>query len=178
VPLVIVSAAISDVVEGAIDYVAHEVQGIKRDLVHVIANQSSKCPITKQIIGFKDPLMHTCNKDEVVHQYFKNSKDTHETDLLKRHNVIVMGDLIDDIKMAKYLHEHDDDILSVGFFNNPKKDGEQLLREYEKHFDMVVVNDGNLHFLHYFLDTLARYEGKNLEKASDHILHYEDLRDH
>ncbi len=67
-----------------------------------------------------------------------------------------MGDLIDDIKMAKHLHQHPDDILSIGFFNNPLKDGEDMLREYEQHYDLVVVNDGNLHFLSYFLNTFAR----------------------
>lgn len=107
-----------------------------------------------------DPLVHTCNKDEVVHQYFKNSRDKKENDLLKRHNIIVMGDLIDDIKMAKHLHESKEDILSIGFYNNPSKDGEKLLLEYEKNFDMVVVNDGNLHFLHYFLSRLGHHEGK------------------
>ena len=66
-----------------------------------------------------------------------------------------MGDLIDDIKMAKHLHKSDEDLLSIGFFNNPGKDGEELLLEYEKHFDMVIVNDGNLHFLHYFLSRIA-----------------------
>lgn len=80
--------------------------------------------------------------------------------MLKRRNIIVMGDLIDDIKMAKYLHETDDDILSIGFFNNPGKDGEELLLEYEKNFDMVVINDGNLHFLHYFLSRFGHHEGK------------------
>ena len=62
-----------------------------------------------------------------------------------------MGDLIDDTKMAKCLLEHEHDLLTIGFFNNPKKDGPELLEKYEKHFDIVIVNDGNLHFLHYLL---------------------------
>ncbi len=89
-----------------------------------------------------------------------------------------MGDLIDDIKMAQHLHQTDNDLISVGFFNNPAKDGQKLLEEYEKHFDMVVVNDGNLHFLHYFLMRLGHFEGKNeMPKSSRASIKYEDLKD-
>lgn len=70
---------------------------------------------------------------------------------MKRKNLIVMGDLIDDIKMARHLHESEDHILKVGFMNNPMKDGHRLVEEYAHHFDLLVLNDGNLHFLHYFM---------------------------
>ena len=39
---------------------------------------------------------------------------------------------------------------------------------------MVVVNDGNLHFLHYFLMRLGHFEGKN-ECPSASMIKYEDL---
>jgi hypothetical protein len=61
------------------------------------------------------------NKDEIVLNYIKNHSKSEE--LVKRHNIIVMGDLIDDIRMAKFIHSHDNDLLKIGFFNNLKKDG-------------------------------------------------------
>lgn len=95
-----------------------------------------------------------------------------------------MGDLIEDIMMAKHLHDHEDDILSIGFFNNLKKDGERLLVEYQKNFDVVVMNDGNLHFLHYFLNMMGKNEGraqisKRAAKAFESMLTFEDfLKEH
>eukprot|EP00347_Sterkiella_histriomuscorum_P010977 403374216 len=188
VPLVIVSAAVADVVEKAVDKLIMQMNTkqikilndhiIDPSIVHVIANKTKKCPQSHKILDFEDPMVHTCNKDDVVHQYFKREKQ--ERDLLKRRNLIVMGDLIDDIKMARHLHQSDEDLLSIGFFNNPEKDGEELLMEYEKHFDMVVVNDGNLHFLHYFLsriatNTLPEYS-KQQQSLHEHIM-YEDLQE-
>jgi hypothetical protein len=68
----------------------------------------------------------------------------------------------------------------VGFFNNPGKDGEELLREYEKNFDMVVMNDGNLHFLHYFLSRIATHndpENLSHQKTFQNHIVYEDLKE-
>ncbi|CDW82484.1 5-nucleotidase [Stylonychia lemnae] len=194
VPLVIVSAAVADVVEKAVDKLSKSIKieqlvkesqsrksqahhqhgsthfGINPDVVHVIANKSKKCDEGKKILGFHDPLVHTCNKDQVVHNYFKNHQSQQEQQLLRRRNLIVMGDLIDDIKMAKHLHQSDEDLLTIGFFNNPAKDGHDMLVEYEKNFDMVIVNDGNLHFLHYFLTRIATQslsENTNIAYASN-----------
>ena len=47
---------------------------IDPEIVHVIANKSLKCPDSKKIVGFESPIVHTCNKDEVVHNYFKREK--------------------------------------------------------------------------------------------------------
>lgn len=146
VPIVIVSAALTDIVERSIDLLIEEIGSegdkIDRNLVHIIANNSDFCPQTQKLKGFLDPLVHTTNKGDVVKHYFNTSK--HAEELLKRHNIIVMGDLIDDIKMASHLHEVEDDLLSIGFFNNPQKDGMKLLHEYENNFDMVISDDGNL----------------------------------
>lgn len=65
--------------------------------------------------------------------------------------------------------------MTVGFFNNPAKDGDALLHEYEKAFDMVVVGDGNLHFLHYFLMQMGHLEGRNPCPSIRKMLRYEDL---
>lgn len=35
-----------------------------------------------------------------------------------------------------------------------------MLLEYEKHFDIVIVNDGNLHFLNELITKIGHYEGK------------------
>ena len=90
-----------------------------------------------------------------------------------------MGDLIDDKRMVNKLHTgHDDDLLSVGFFNNPDKDGEELLKEYEKHFDLVVMNDGNLHFLDYFVRMIGAQEGKCNRPSNNGLLaKYKDLHE-
>lgn len=84
-----------------------------------------------------------------------------------------MGDLIDDIKMAKYLHNTDEDLLTVGFFNNPGKDGHEMLMEYQKNFDIVVLNDGNLHFLHYFLTRIASQQAPEDKNVHENLTYYE-----
>ena len=44
---------------------------INREIIHVIANESSVNPDSKIVEGFKVPIVHICNKDRIVHEYIK-----------------------------------------------------------------------------------------------------------
>lgn len=66
----------------------------------------------EQLIGFKEPLIHTFNKNESVIpsncQYFD--------ELAHRSNVILLGDSIGDASMAQGVHKPRA-LLKIGFLN-------------------------------------------------------------
>lgn len=83
--------------------------------------------------GFKQPIIHSLNKDETVlaalPQYNLVSK---------RPNVILMGDGLHDVSMATG-HQRGP-VLKVGFENSK---GAAHLDQYQEVFDIVVCDDGD-----------------------------------
>jgi phosphoglycolate phosphatase-like HAD superfamily hydrolase len=93
------------------------------------------------MIDYMRPVLHTLNKQHFIYKYGKN---------LKR-NVIVIGDLIEDIQMAR--ESSHNTILKIGFLNSLETEG-HLLEEYQKNFDIVIVNNGSLKPVNFILDKL------------------------
>jgi Pyrimidine 5'-nucleotidase (UMPH-1) len=58
-----------------------------------------------------------------------------------RKNVMVMGDILDDVKMCRE-SEHDV-VLKVGYLNDMARNS-HLLEEFTKTFDIVITGDGSL----------------------------------
>lgn len=106
VPVLIFSAGFGDLVQGLLHKYALDYPNI-----HVIANLM-EFDDDKQLVGFKEPLIHTFNKNESVIpancQYFE--------ELANRSNVILLGDSIGDITMAQGVHKPGA-VLKIGFLN-------------------------------------------------------------
>lgn len=96
-----------------------------------------------KIVGFKEPLIHTLNKNEAAmdQEHFDKVKD--------RDNVILMGDSIGDLHMADGVPHKTK--LTVGFLNT---DVDRLRSLYLEKFDIVLCNDTNLETLLLLLKVL------------------------
>ncbi len=58
----------------------------------------------------------------------------------RRKNVMVMGDIVEDVKMVREQAHHT--VLKVGFMNEGASD--EVTREYMNTFDIVIKGDGSL----------------------------------
>lgn len=90
---------------------------------------------TNTICSFEDPAITSMNK---------NMFCTHERypDIAKGMNGIVMGDLIDDLKIVDALALGT--VIKIGFLNGPCDTHKEMLKDYCDNFDIVIANDGNM----------------------------------
>lgn len=126
VPLLIFSAGIGDVLK----QVLHR-NNLLYPNVKIIAN-FMQFNEEKKLIGFKNDLIHTFNKNQSSienHEYFNNVK--------ARNNVILLGDSLGDLDMAAGVKDSDV-ILKIGFLNYKI---EENLTKYLDTFDIVLSDD-------------------------------------
>jgi len=131
VPVLILSSALGDVIEGVLK--SHKVFTKN---IHVISNffDFDKNGKAK---GYKGKIVHVFNKDE------SQIKETpYFSKIISRKNVILLGDSLGDLKMVGQIPY--DEIIKVGFLYN-KKDSQ--LEEYKKHFDIILFGDASLEFV-------------------------------
>jgi len=83
------------------------------------------------LTGFKKPVVHSHSKPNLIHK----SKSY-------RKNVLLLGDIVEDSKMANNIKARSQ--INIGFFNDLKKDNTTLMRHYMNHFDVVIVDEGDL----------------------------------
>ena len=131
IPLLIFSAGVGDIIEGHL-----ESEGLLYNNIHIISNffDYNKKGMVR---GYKSKIIHAFNKDEFA------IKGTKYFGMIKRRgNVILIGDSLGDVDMAKGL-EHEV-ILKIGFLN---KDIEENRDVYERNYDVVILNDGPMDFV-------------------------------
>jgi 5'-nucleotidase len=129
VPIVIISAA--GLGEEAIALYLRE-RNLLSDNVHIVSN-GFEWSETGHMIAFKEPVIHTCNKNETVLKDF-----SFYPQIEKRKNVLLLGDSLEDVAMAAGI-EHTE-VLKIGFLNkNIEENQEKFLQTY----DAVVVGDGD-----------------------------------
>lgn len=110
--------------------------------VNILSNQFE---YEDQVVkGYKTPLIHSANKLEVIY----NAKRGKE---LLRKNVIVMGDIVEDGKMA-CVDTHKT-ILRIGFLNTEEHYSRQI-DVFKQTFDLIVYRDGSLCPIIYSLKSL------------------------
>ena len=85
------------------------------------------------------------NKNEFVNEISKERLES-----MMRSNVIVMGDIIEDIDMVT--PENHNQVLKIGFLNSNKN--EHLLENYQEHFDIVISRDGPMLPVNMVLDAV------------------------
>ncbi len=110
--------------------------GKEYDNVYIVSN-SFVWDKEGKATGVKKPIIHSMNKDEAeikklpVYQAIKN-----------RRNVLLLGDSLGDVDMAKGL-EHEQ-VIKIGFLN---EDVEKSLKKYKEVYDVVLLGDGDVSYV-------------------------------
>ncbi|MFH1456031.1 MAG: hypothetical protein ABIF40_03720 [archaeon] len=122
IPFLIFSAGLGDVIKEVL-----RVKGFLKQNVNIIAN-FFKFNGQGNVIGYDQDIVHVFNKNTIEH----------DEDIPERKNVILLGDNIDDLGMVEGISY--DTIIKIGFLNEKI---EERKKEYLKHFDIIIVNDGS-----------------------------------
>ncbi len=131
VPLVIMSAGPGDMIKMYL-----EQEGRLYDNVHVIANFLI-FDSNGKAIGVHEPIIHSCNKYEIELKKLPVYRE-----LLKRRNVLLLGDGLEDLKMIEKFDYKT--LVSVGFLN---EEVEANLPNFKRGFDVVLLNDGDFSYV-------------------------------
>lgn len=106
VPILVFSAGIGDVIDAALKF-----NNLMNSNVKVIAN-FMEFDEEEKFLRFTGQLIHMFNKNESA---IRNSSYFQE--IADRHNVILMGDSLGDLRMAEGI-EPPSTVLNIGFLNN------------------------------------------------------------
>ena len=136
IPLVILSS--SGIGETIPMYLKKE--NLLYENIHVISN-SYEWDSKGNAIGIKKPIIHTMNKEEAS---IKNLPIYDE--LLKRKNILLLGDSINDSSMIKGFNY--ENLITIGFLN---EEIDKNLSRYKNSFDAVITEDGSFEFVNNFL---------------------------
>jgi cytosolic 5'-nucleotidase 3 len=131
VPLVIMSAGPGDMIKMYL-----EQEGRLYDNVQVIAN-FLKFDSSGKAIGVHEPIIHSCNKHEI-----ELKKLLVYEELLKRKNVLLLGDSLEDLGMIEGFDYKT--LISIGFLN---EEVEANLSNFKRSFDVVLLNDGDFSYV-------------------------------
>ena len=113
--------------------------------VHVIAN-TFIWDETGRVVGVNEPFIHALNKDDTAIQNFP----AHGA-VKHRKNVILLGDIIDDIGMVKGFDYAN--LITIGFLN---EDVEKRLPAFRDNFDMIILNDGPMDAVNDIIENLVQ----------------------
>lgn len=102
--------------------------GVLFENMYIIANEY-EWDATGKAIGFRKPIIHNMNKDEMLIQDFPDAFAA----VKDRPNIILLGDSIEDLHMASGFNAKT--VLSFGFADTHDAN---ILQAYEQHFDCVL----------------------------------------
>lgn len=95
-------------------------------------------------IGIKEQIIHSLNKHEIEIKRLPVYRD-----LLKRKNVLLLGDNLEDIGMIEGFPY--DNLIKIGFLN---ENIEENLNKFKKAYDIVILNDGEMNYVNRLLKRL------------------------
>ena len=151
--MLVVSAGIGELIKASFEVISEE-NGYQYDDLKPF-NLVSNLGVYEgdALIKFNFPLIHIMNKASHVKEFIDLQKlKDEESHHHLRGNIIVMGDVLEDLKMISEISY--DNIIKVGYLNNPTLDS-HLIEEYEQAFDIVILNDGNLWPIISIIDIIA-----------------------
>jgi len=164
-PFLIVSGGIAEVIEASL-CTMQETNEVERgsyaekcmnNYMRIISNEflfkEDDSATSAPTIGYKIPMIHSGNKASFIYEL-------EEIETMMRPNVLVMGDIVEDSRMAQ--SEKHDTVLKVGFMNNLDK-SEAQIAEYHKAFDLIVGDDGSLCPVNHLLWQLFDSESPHLD---------------
>jgi len=132
IPILILSAAIGDVIVGIL-----EKEKCNFDNIHIISNFYDYDTEGK-VKGYKGQIIHSFNKDETEIKLLP-----HYQKIKERKNIILIGDNLGDLEMSNGIEF--DNIIKIGFYNNPKK--EENFDEFQEGYDILILNDGSMKYI-------------------------------
>jgi len=135
IPLLIFSAGIKQYISGFLTR-----KNIHYDNISIIANEF-EFDNDNKLLGFKGNIIHTFNKDEAI-----ISHDYHFKTIRHRGNIILLGDHLGDLNMAKGLKHKTK--ITIGFYND--KDDKHL-QKYIDEFDVILCNDNTMDYVNNLL---------------------------
>lgn len=152
IPLSIVSGGLKEIIQATFYAIFFngEIQSedvksyfIDEEHVRVIAN-TFEYDEDHKAVDYHRPIIHSMNKREFL--YKDEAPATAESVVKKeiyhrRKNVMVMGDILDDVRMVK--ENSHGNVLKVGFLNESVTD-EKTREEYMDTYDLVIMGDGSL----------------------------------
>jgi 5'-nucleotidase len=131
IPFLIFSAGLGDIIKGYL-----KKKNLLSDNIHLISN-FYKFDKKGKVTGYRSKIVHSFNKNEI------EIRDTkYYEEIKKRKNILLMADHIGDLDMTEGLKH--DNIIRICFLNENIK---TLIREYKKHFDVIILNDGPMDFV-------------------------------
>lgn len=117
-------------------------QGRLYDTIHIISN-SYKWDDKGYAVSINKPIIHSMNKDETAIKNFP------VFDIIRhRMNVLLLGNSLGDIGMIKGFDCKN--LIKVGFCNEK----EDSLEDFEKNFDVVIVNDAGAGYVNEMIDKM------------------------
>lgn len=108
--------------------------------IYIISN-SFEWDSNGRAVGVKKPIIHVLNKDE-----FSLKELPIYDKLLKRKNVLLLGDSLGDLGMIEGFRY--DNLIKVGFLNSNIKENLEI---YKKSYDVLILNDGTFGFVNNLL---------------------------
>lgn len=127
IPLIIFSAGLGDLIQ---EFLKKDNKMQKN--IHIVSN-FYKFDKNGKVTGYKSKVIHTFNKNEI---------DIKDKTIENRKNVILLGDNLGDLGMLKGLDY--DILIKICFLNQETKN---LLEDFKKHFDVIILNDGPMDFV-------------------------------
>ena len=141
IPLIVLSA------NGLGEYATSmffEKNGGLSDNIHIISN-SFEWDEKGDMVGFREPVIHTMNKDETAIKNFPAIFQEVEN----RKNVLLLGDNLGDVGMIDgFDHEN---LIKIGFLN---ENIEENLEQYKNNYDIVILNDSSMEYVNELLKEL------------------------
>lgn len=160
--MLVVSAGIGEVVRAAFEVITEVDDPELKNLQPFSIVSNLGVFEDSKLVRFNLPLIHIMNKAEHVRKFIEAQK---ELDIEHHHNlrgnIIVMGDVIEDLRMISEITY--DNIIKIGYLNNLDID-KHLEEEYEKVFDIVIQHDGNLFSVINLLEVIAGEPISNKDK--------------
>jgi len=141
IPLLILSAGVGDIISGYINEKGFSFNGN----VHIISN-FYKFDSEGNVEGYISDLIHPFNKNKS-----KIRGNIFYDKVIERKNLILLGDSLGDAKMEEGM-EHDT-VLKIGFLNSRI---EELFSHYSKLFDVLILNDGPMHYVNSLLKEICQ----------------------
>ncbi|OQA32055.1 MAG: Pyrimidine 5'-nucleotidase (UMPH-1) [archaeon ADurb.Bin336] len=135
IPLLILSAALGDVIEEIL-----KINKINYKGIHTISN-FFEFDKKGNVLGYKGKIIHSLNKNE-----FEIKDTTFYKKIKDRKNILLLGDTLDDLQMVEGIKYNE--IIQIGFLNN---NIEENLEQYKKAYDVVILNDGSMNFVNKLL---------------------------